>query len=185
MENNNNDEKWVECWDFPTYEISNLGNIRNAKTGKQLKVRQDGREYRMVCLWYNGKGHTKRIGRLVWMSFNKQYCSATIDHINIDAGDDRLENLRCVPMEVNRENRKDYSKKNKYNLTKNDKAYIHYSIKNGYETTWTIMKQYGIPLNYISNTIKRGTWSKYLDLIDDQAITKMKQRKLLYDLKRL
>ena len=183
MENNN--EIWIECWDFPSYEVSNLGNIRNTKTEKQLKVRQDGREYRMVCLWHNGKGYTKRVGRLVWMSFNKQFCSTTIDHINIDGGDDRLENLRCVPMEVNRENRKDYSKKNKYNLTKQDKGYIHYSIKNGYETTWTIMKLYGTPLNYIHTTIRRGSWEKYTSLVDDKSIAKMKQRKLLNEFKRI
>lgn len=181
----NKEEKWVECWEFPNYEVSDLGNVRNAKTGKQLKVRQDGREYRMVCLWRNKKGHTKRVGRLVWNSFNNCNCNQTIDHINIDGGDDRLENLRCVSMEDNRNNRKDYSKKNKYNLTKEDKGYIHYSITNGYETTWTIMKLYGTPLNYVSTTIKRGCWAKYIPLVDDKHIQKMKQRKLLHEFRHL
>lgn len=183
MENSN--ERWVECWDFPNYEVSNLGNIRNAKTGKQLKVRQDGREYRMVCLWHNKKGHTKRLGRLIWQSFNQCDCNETIDHINIDGGDDRLENLRCVSMEINRENRKDYSKKNKYNLSKKDKGYIHYSITNGYETTWSIMKKYGTPLNYIQTTIKRGSWEKHTSLIDEADITKMKQTRLLNEFRQL
>jgi len=182
MENN---EIWVECWDFPSYEVSNLGNIRNSKTGKVLQVRQDGKEYRMASIYYEGKPYTKRLGRYVWMSFNKQFCSATIDHINSNAGDDRLENLRCVSMEENRANRKNYRKTNKYNLTKKDKGYISYSMKHGYETTWTLMKLYGLPLNYLSTTRKRNSWAKYESLLDQKDISKMQQRKLLNEFKRL
>lgn len=161
MENPN--EKWIEMWDFPTYEISNLGNIRNAKTERKLSIRQDGKEYRMVTLYYNGKNYTKRVGRYVWMSHNKQFCSKTIDHINQDAGDDRIENLQCISMEENLDKRRKHKKiPNKYNLTKELKGYIHKSISNGTETTWTIMKKYGIPLNYIGTTIKRGSWAKYV-----------------------
>ena len=158
----NNKEEWVEMWDFPNYEISNLGNVRSVKYQKPLTVRQDGKEYRMVSLYHNKKGYTKRVGRYVWMSFNNQFCSKTIDHINGRAGDDRIENLRCVSMEENRDNRKNYSKKNKYNLTKKIKGYIHQSITDGTETTWTIMKKYGVPLNYLMTTIKRGSWKKYV-----------------------
>jgi len=158
----NKEEIWKEMWDFPNYEISNLGNIRNAKTEKQIKVRQDGKEYRMASLYYNKKKYHKRVGRYVWMSFNNQFCSMTIDHINGDAGDDRIENLRCISMEDNRNERRKYKKTNKYNLTKRDKGYIHYSITNGLETTWTIMKKYGTPLNYIGTTMRRGSWEKYL-----------------------
>lgn len=157
-------EKWIEMFEFPNYEVSDLGNIRNAKTEKLLKVRQDGRQYRQVSIFYNKKKYQKRIGRYVWMSFNKQFCSKTIDHINGDGADDRLSNLRCVSMQENYENRKNYSKKNKYNLTKKDKGYIHESIKDGRETTWSIMKKYGIPLNYLQTTMKRGSWAKYVGL---------------------
>jgi hypothetical protein len=161
MENN---EKWVEMWDFPNYEISNLGNVRNLKTGRLLTVRQDGKEYRMVSLFYNKKKYLKRVGRYVWMSFYKQFCSNTIHHKNGDAGDDRLENLTCIPMKENNRYRKDYSRKNKYNLTKEDKGYIHESITEGKETTWTIMKKYGIPLNYIGTVMKRKSWKKYVGI---------------------
>jgi len=155
-------EKWVEMWDFPTYEISDMGNIRNAKTEKQLSVRQDGKEYRMVQLWYNGKGYTKRVGRYVWMSFNKCFCKREIDHINGQAGDDRLVNLQCISSKENGDKRKKYKKMpNKYNLTKHDKGLIYRGITSRQETTWTIMKKYGIPLNYIMTTMKRGSWAKY------------------------
>lgn len=157
------DEKWIEMWDFPNYEISNKGNVRSLRHGKKLSIRQDGREYRMVQVWGNGKSHNKRVGRYVWMSFNKQFCSQTIDHINEDAGDDRLENLQCISMEDNNKKRKSFRKLNKYNLTKKDKGYIHRSITNKKETTWTIMKKYGIPLNYIQTVMKRGSWARFAD----------------------
>lgn len=158
-------EIWTEMWDFPTYEISNLGNVRNSRTGRLLKVRQDGKEYRMVHLWYNKKAYLKRVARYVWMSFNQQYCSKTIHHINNNAGDDRIENLTCVSMKDNMSYRRDYSRKNKFNLSNEDKGYIHRSISDGSETTWTIMKKYGIPLNYIGTVMKRQSWRKYADSI--------------------
>lgn len=156
-------EVWVEMWEFPNYEISNLGNVRSVRHRKPLSIRQDGREYRMVQVWGNGKSHNKRVGRYVWMSFNRCGCALTIDHINGDAGDDRLENLQCISNQENNAKRTDRSKKNKYQLTKADKGYIHRSITSKKETTWTIMKKYGIPLNYLQTTMKRGSWARYVD----------------------
>lgn len=157
-------EIWVEMWAFPTYEISNLGNVRHAKRKKNLSIRQDGKEYRMVQVYYGGKSHNVRVGRHVWMSFNQCGCAETIDHINGDAGDDRLENLQCISMIANLKKRNRFKGKNKYNLTKEIKGYIHKSIKEKNETTWTIMLKYGIPLNYIGTVIRRGSWAKYADL---------------------
>jgi hypothetical protein len=153
-------------WDFPNYEISNLGNIRNAKTERNLVIRQDGKEYRMVTLWANKKVYTKRVGRYVWMSHNKQFCNAYVDHINKDAGDDRIENLRCISPEQNRAERQNYKRGNKYNLSKKDKGYIHKSLADKTETTWTIMKKYDVPLNYIQTTFKRKSWLKYVEQLE-------------------
>jgi hypothetical protein len=119
----------------------------------------------MAHLWYNKKRYTKRVGRLVWMSFNQCDCAETIDHINGDAGDDRLVNLQCISFDDNRAKRKNYSKKNKYNLSKKTKGAIYRGIKSGKETTWTIMKKYGIPLNYIMTTMRRDSWARYADEI--------------------
>ena len=40
IDNNINDEKWKRVVDFPSYEISNLGRVRNA-TGKILKPQKN------------------------------------------------------------------------------------------------------------------------------------------------
>ena len=89
----NNEEKWAEMWEFEDrYEVSDLGNVRNSKTEKVLAIRNEGKDYRMVTIW-NGKVHTKRVGRLIWQSFNKCACKETVEHINQKGNDDRL--IKC------------------------------------------------------------------------------------------
>lgn len=160
---NYENEIWVPVYGNPRYEISNYGRVRNFRTKLILATRQDGKQYRMVNLW-DGKVQLKRIARMVWQSFNGCDCGMTIDHINHDPADDRLENLQCISMEDNWARRKEKGQtaiKNKYDLTDWDKGYIHRSITGKTETTWTIMKKYGIPINYLQTTIKRGSWAKF------------------------
>jgi len=155
-------ETWIEMWDFPKYEISNLGNIRNARTNKLLKIETDSEGYNNVYLYHNKKKYRKRVGRLVWMSHNKQFCSLTVDHKNGDSLDDRADNLQCISITENRSKRKKYAKNNKYNITNEIRAYVHTSMTDGTETSWTIMKKYGIPLRYTRKVMQRGSWKKYV-----------------------
>ena len=154
-------EKWVEMWEFPTYEISNLGNVRRAKNERPLKVRQDGHEYMLVSLFYQGRKYTKRLARLVWQSFNLCECRDTIDHLDGNRGNDNLGNLRCISMEENFKNRKFVPKTNKYNLTNQIKGLIHNNCIAGLWSSWAVMKKYGIPINYVRTVMKRKTWEKY------------------------
>lgn len=183
----NQEEVWVEMWDYPKYEISNIGNVRNTKTKRLLTVLANARSYRMVSIWGdNKKVHTKRVGRFVWQSHNKQFCSQTIDHINQNKLDDRVENLRCVDMVTQRKNRPNVPHgTNVYNLTDKDRGYIYYTLKNGYESIWTIMKEYGIPMNYTDMTMKRNSWAKFVPLLTDMDYLKIKVKKLINDFNRL
>ncbi|HVY01654.1 MAG TPA: NUMOD4 domain-containing protein [Candidatus Nanoarchaeia archaeon] len=61
-------EQYIKIKDFPSYEVSNLGNIRNLK-GKILSPTPDQKGYLMVCLRKDGKSYTKRLARLVAISF--------------------------------------------------------------------------------------------------------------------
>jgi hypothetical protein len=158
---NTDGEIWTEMWDYPNYEVSNLGRVRRAKNEKVIKQRQDGNEYKMVSLWSGKKKYTKRVGRLIWQSFNKCDCKETIDHINRDRGDDSLGNLRCITSEEQYKNKSKITEKNKYNLTPEIKALIQRKYTAGEWTTWQIMKMYGIPLNYVRTTMVRGSWEKY------------------------
>ena len=81
------------------YEVSNLGNVRNMKTGKVLKpikvVTNTGYTQYNVCLSdTDNKKHTEIIARLVLTTFkaNPRNCS-DVNHRNEDTSDNSLNNL--------------------------------------------------------------------------------------------
>jgi hypothetical protein len=47
------------------YEITDDGRVLSLRTWKWLRPGMDGRGYKIVCLYINSKGHTKKIHRLV------------------------------------------------------------------------------------------------------------------------
>ena len=61
-------ETWREIKDFPNYEVSNLGNVRNKKTGKVLKPRQKN-GYLVVDLLLDDVIKNLRVHRLVAKAF--------------------------------------------------------------------------------------------------------------------
>ena len=156
-------EIWVEMWDYPTYEVSNLGRVRRAKTERLLTIREDGNGYNVVCIFYNKKKHTKRLGKVIWQSFNECDCAKTIDHIDRNKSNDRLDNLRCVTMFRNYKNRVGKKRENKYNLTPELKALIHTNFTNGTWSSWYVRQEYGIPINYTKTTMKRNSWEKFVN----------------------
>lgn len=153
-------ERWVEMWKFPNYEVSDKGRVRNAKTGKVLKLRDDASHYNMVRLFYNGKKYTKRLGRLIWNSFNNCECEYTIDHKDTNKSNDMLNNLRCIPLEEQYKN-KPKARVNPYNLTPDLKSQIQREFENG-SNYHKISRKYNIPYNYIRTTLMRGSWRKFL-----------------------
>jgi hypothetical protein len=60
-------ETWIQIEDFPNYEVSNHGRVRN-RTGKVLKQHYHS-NYLGVGLSKGGKIHTKDTHRLVAISF--------------------------------------------------------------------------------------------------------------------
>ena len=88
-------ETWREIKDFPNYEVSNLGNVRNKKTGKILKPYDNGHGYLIVKLCLNGARKNLTVHRLVANAFlPNDDSSKTVDHINEIKTDNRVENLR-------------------------------------------------------------------------------------------
>ena len=78
---------------FPRYYISNLGNVKSVKTNRLLKI-QKSSGYSTVGLTNNKKNYGFLIHRLVAKAFipnpeNK----LTVNHINHDTFDNRVENL--------------------------------------------------------------------------------------------
>lgn len=158
--------EWREIPNHENYEASNTGLIRRKLTQKVLKnLNYDiTRNYEVVSIRTNGRRYTKRIGRLIWSAFNGCECEQTIDHIDRNALNNNIENLRCISYKENSRNRDNYSNKtNKYNLDDEKKSHIINKIKSGEWTAWNVMKEYKIPTNYTHMIIKRGSWDKYLN----------------------
>lgn len=93
-------ERWADIPDYEgLYEASDLGNIRNKRTGRILKPALINSGYLIVGLWKDGKGKNFLVHRLVLSAFvvnpnPKVYTDC--DHINHIRTDNRLINLRWV-----------------------------------------------------------------------------------------
>lgn len=80
--------------DYPNYEVSNLGNVRNKKTGRVLRPSVDKDGYLYVQLYNDNKPKTFRIHRLVTSTLipnpeNKK----EVNHINGDKTNNCVSNL--------------------------------------------------------------------------------------------
>ena len=61
-------EDWKTIADFPNYDVSSLGNIRNNKTGKPLKICAKSGYYN-ISLVDNNNTKTFKVHRLVALAF--------------------------------------------------------------------------------------------------------------------
>ena len=120
-------EEYRTIKDFETYEVSNLGNVRNVKTGRIMKtnVNKDG-YYRLnirndeVCKFF--------IHRLVAQTFiQNPENKPLIDHIDGNVKNNHVSNLRWATHSENGINKK-MNPKNKtgYTGVKFDKRYNKY-----------------------------------------------------------
>jgi len=100
------EEVWKSIEGFPNYEVSNLGQVRN-KT--KIKSQRVANKYYIVTLCNYGLKKNFKVHRLVALAFipnsdNKP----TIDHINKNKLDNRLENLRWFDYKEQANNRNEY-----------------------------------------------------------------------------
>jgi hypothetical protein len=116
-------EVWRTLADYPEYEVSDLGRVRNAKK-KTLRIPDlNSKGYARHRLVREGKIIRKFVHRLVADAFltnpeNKQM----VDHINGDHTDNRLVNLRWTTRSENMLNgkvRKDKKHTTLRNIVKN------------------------------------------------------------------
>ena len=82
-------EQWLPCREFPAYEVSNTGKIRNATTGRILKTYINEKGYETVTLRKNNRQQNIKVHRIVADAFCEQY----YDGLDVTHADqDRLNN---------------------------------------------------------------------------------------------
>jgi hypothetical protein len=100
-----NNENWKKIIGYETYDVSDIGNVRNSKTGRVLKKATDTHGYCKVCLCKDGKAKTMKVHRLVAEAFIQNHENKKcVDHINNIRTDNRLINLRFATYKENNMN---------------------------------------------------------------------------------
>ena len=127
---------------FPDYQIYTDGRVWSKRSSKYLKPSQC-RGYKHVVLYRkNNKQKTKKIHRLVAENFIPNPIDLPeVDHINRNREDNRIENLRWVSCEQNKDNKGFHNTNNKYqwinirNNNHNDCSFRRVNCKNIYHTS--------------------------------------------------
>lgn len=98
--------KWKTIENYPRYEVSESGTIRNSKTLK-IKKPYNHNGYAKIQLLNDEGRKSFRVHRLVVNAFIKKIeKDMHVDHINRVRSDNRVENLRIVSPRENLFNRK-------------------------------------------------------------------------------
>ena len=109
------------------YEVSDLGNVRNAKTKKILKQRDNGHGYLFVDLWKNGDGKQMYIHRLVCLMFvenDDPEHKIQVNHKDECKSNNFVENLEWMTPKENT----NYCTATKRQTKKRSKKVIGYSL---------------------------------------------------------
>lgn len=77
-------EIWLPMYDFPAYDCSNFGRIRNHKTGRIMKQWVNTRGYKQIALRKNGVQHIERVHRLIAATFHPVDNMDVLDVNHID-----------------------------------------------------------------------------------------------------
>lgn len=87
-------EKYIILSEYENYAVSNLGNVKNIKSGKLIKQVKTPTGYLQVSISKNGKKKSFRVHRLVAIYFiDNPLNKEQVNHKNGDKTDNRVCNL--------------------------------------------------------------------------------------------
>jgi hypothetical protein len=88
-------ERWLPIPDFPSHEVSDLGNVRHAKSGRILNPPVGDRGYRMVSLYRDARCFKRTVHSLVLAAFvGPRPPRMDARHLDGDSLNNALVNLR-------------------------------------------------------------------------------------------
>ena len=83
--------EWSLIENYPDYEVSDVGEVRNRRTGRKLAGFIDKDGYRIVHLYSNGCGCNQKVHRLVAKAFLEYDPKRDqVNHKNGDKADNRI-----------------------------------------------------------------------------------------------
>lgn len=86
--------KWKKLKDYPNYEVSNTGLVRNRLSGKLMSLSNDRKQCHVKLTDKKGHRCRKSVGVLVLEAFVEPSDGRVPVYINNDSGDCNLENLK-------------------------------------------------------------------------------------------
>ena len=100
-------EEWKPVPNYPSYEVSSKGRVRNVDRGRMLTPWDNAckrrRSDKCICLYKDGKRKTFYISKLVALVFNgEQPPNTDVHHKNYDNEDNSPENLEYLDTSENR-----------------------------------------------------------------------------------
>lgn len=102
---------WRQIPDYPNYYVSNDGRVWSAISKKILKPQKDVKGYLRAEIRKDGKRSTIGIHRLVALAFIPNPNNyETVDHIDFNKGNNRIENLRWMDFDENTKRQKNTQK---------------------------------------------------------------------------
>lgn len=173
-------EIWRIVKEFPRYEVSNKGELRNRETLHVHKGSIDKGGYRQMCLKdTSGRSRSVLLHRLVAKAFipnpeNKPQ----VNHKDFNGANNSIENLEWVTGQENHdhkmEHRRNVSPEGESHgmakLKESDVIDICLLIKEGRLTQRDIARKYGVS-NSTVNHIKKGRlWKKTTDNIREELL---------------
>ena len=152
----NKEEVFKPIENFPGYYISNLGNVKSEKTNRFLKI-QKSLGYSTVGLNNNKKHSTFLVHRLVAKEFIPNFENkSTVNHINHDTYDNRVENLEWSTQKE--QNEYNYNTEEEKRQTSRARSVVCFDkITNEKTKEFRSLSDAAIWLNSICNTTNKDS----------------------------
>lgn len=160
-------EEWRPVEEFPSYEVSSLGRIRNRKGLLALHTREDG--YVMCNLYRNGVPSSFRLNRLVCRAFNGAPTDpeALALHKDHDRSNNTASNLYWGTQQQNMADRNDADRGNYISGEKAswsklnwDKVRIIRQKRKEGSTIAALAKEFGVSNASIVNICANKAWKE-------------------------